>query len=84
MNVTFRSIERTMDEIAMGLAFWFHPIPRCDGISSTANTNGFTPLRAIERAFGWSRSVIDGAADSCNDAVQVFELCGSCSVDSAD
>lgn len=74
MNVTFRSIEHTPDEIAMGHALWFNPIPKCDGISSTANTNGFTPLRAIERAFGWNRSVIDGAAESCNAEGEVCVL----------
>lgn len=74
MNVTFRSVERTPDEITMGHALWFHPIPKCDGISSTANTNGFTPLRAIERAFAWKRSVIDSAAESCNAEGEVCLL----------
>jgi hypothetical protein len=71
MDIRFRPIAHTADEIAMGQMLWHYPIADCDAISATANPNGFTPLTAIDREYGWSRDVIAQAADQCNRAHEV-------------
>ena len=55
----------------MGHAIWFQPAADCDGISATANTQGFTPLHSIDRHFGWERAVVTNAAASCNEKGEV-------------
>lgn len=72
MNISFRSIDHADHETKMGHPIWFYPVAHCDGVSATANTNGFTPLRAIERQFGWDRSAVDEAASLCN---AISEVC---------
>lgn len=71
MDVYFRSIQYAADEISMGQVYWFQPNPECDAISATANTDGFTPLLAIDRHFNWDRDVVTKAALACNKKGEV-------------
>lgn len=50
----------------MGQAIFFNKINFSDAISATANTNGFTPLLAIARAYDLDRDSIKKAAEICN------------------
>lgn len=50
----------------MGQAIWFTPINDVDGISATANTEGFTPLTSITNAYDWDRNLINHASQECN------------------
>lgn len=72
MDIRFRSIIHLEHEADMGHAIWHHPVADCDGVSATANTQGFTPLHSIDRHFGWNREVVDSAALTCN---KIGEVC---------
>lgn len=50
----------------MGQAIWFTPINGIDGISATANVEGFTPLTSIANAYDWDRNLINQASQQCN------------------
>lgn len=66
MNINFKIIENTYDEIYMGQKIWFSAVPGCDAVSATANTQGFTPLTAIARKFDWDLDMIEREAAACN------------------
>jgi hypothetical protein len=53
-------------EVIMGQAIWFTPINDVDGISATANIEGFTPLISITNAYDWDRELINQASQKCN------------------
>ena len=55
MRLIFCVREHTYDEIQMGHLLGFSAILGLDAISATANANGFTPLTAIARTYGWQR-----------------------------
>lgn len=71
MDLRFRPVSHTNDEIEMGHATWHYPVAECDAVSATANTNGFTPLTAIVRTLGLDREVIGQAAQKCNKKQEV-------------
>lgn len=66
MNINFKIIKNTCDEIYMGQKIWFSAVPGCDAVSATANTQGFTPLTAIARKFDWDLDMIEREAVVCN------------------
>jgi len=66
MEILFRPIQHDPMEIIMGQAIWFSPINGIDGISATANTEGFTPLTSIANAYDWDRNLINQASQQCN------------------
>jgi hypothetical protein len=68
MDVRIRPITHAPDEITMGHVFWYYPAPKCDGISATANAEGFSPLIAIDRHYNWDRRVTTSASNACNAA----------------
>ncbi len=74
METHIRPIAHTPDEISMGHASWHYPVPSCDAISATANCNGFTPLTAIERRYGWDRESLSRAVTACNNKGEVCIL----------
>ena len=66
MNIVFRVNINTSDEILMGHKLWFSDINGVEAISATASADGFTPLTALARTYGWNRDLIDIAAAQCN------------------
>ncbi len=66
VKIVFRPIQHDPMEIIMGQAIWFKPIGGVNAISATANTNGFTPLTSIIRAYDWDKEIIEGATNECN------------------
>lgn len=74
MEIIFRPIQHSFDEVIMGHAIWFRPINGIDAISATANASGFTPLTSIARAFDWQRETIQEAAKQCNDKGEIAVL----------
>lgn len=74
MNITFRPIQHTFDEVIMGQAIWFRPINGVDAISATANAGGFTPLTSIARAYEWQQETIQEASNQCNEKGEVAIL----------
>ena len=71
MEILFRPIQHDPMEIIMGQAIWFSPINGIDGISATANTEGFTPLTSIANAYDWDRNLIKQATHECNSKSQI-------------
>lgn len=71
MDIYFRGIGNSHDEISMGHKYWFQPAVGCDAMSATANVTGFTPLIAAARHFGWDYGVLEAAASACNDKGEV-------------
>jgi hypothetical protein len=74
MEIIFRPIQHTFDEVIMGQAIWFRPINGVDAISATANASGFTPLTSIARAYDWQREAIQEAVKQCNEKGEVAVL----------
>ena len=66
MNIVFRVNINNSDEILMGHKLWFSDINGVEAISATASADGFTPLTALARTYGWNRDLIDIAAAQCN------------------
>lgn len=66
MKIKFRPCSHDPMEVIMGQAIWFTPINDVDGISATANTEGFTPLTSITNAYDWDRNLINHASQECN------------------
>ena len=52
MEIIFREMPHTYDEVVMGHKLWFPESSESDVISATANIDGFTPLTAISRKYG--------------------------------
>ena len=71
MDIHFRVLRNTHDEISMGHKYWFQPAEGCDAISATANAPGFTPLVAVARHFGWDYGMLEVAAGACNKKGEV-------------
>jgi hypothetical protein len=71
MDLRFRVVLNTPDETAMGHKYWFEPVPDCDSISATANTDGFTPLFSIARHFCWDYGRLQAAAATCNERAEI-------------
>jgi len=66
MEIVFRPCSHDPMEVIMGQAIWFTPINDVDGISATANIEGFTPLISITNAYDWDRELINQASQKCN------------------
>ena len=66
MEIIFREMPHTYDEVVMGHKLWFPESIESDVISATANIDGFTPLTAISRKYGWRNDLLT-AASMCND-----------------
>ena len=66
MKITFRVHMHTDDEIQMGHKLGFTGISGVDAVSATANEDGFTPLNAAVRAYGWDRDLIAETSVECN------------------
>ena len=71
MRLIFCVREHTFDEIQMGHLLGFPAILGLDAISATANANGFTPLTAIARTYGWQREQLEAASAQCNHRQEV-------------
>jgi hypothetical protein len=71
MEILFRPIQHDSMEVIMGQVIWFTPINGIDGISATANTEGFTPLSSITTAYNWDRNLIRQATQKCNAKSQI-------------
>lgn len=71
MKIVFRVHVHTPDEILMGHKLGFSGINGVDAVSATANVDGFTPLNAAARAYGWDRKLIAAASAQCNDRMEV-------------
>ena len=74
MEISFRPIQHTFDEVIMGQAIWFKPINGVDAVSATANASGFTPLTSIAHAYDWQRETIQQAVKQCNEKGEVAVL----------
>ena len=62
------------DELIMRHKLWFQHVPECDGISATANMDGFTILNAIKMRFNLDTDMIRKASDMCNDRDEIAIL----------
>ena len=69
-----RRITHTDDEVLMRHKLWFDYDSKCDGISATANMDGFTTLNAIKMHFGWGTEMIRKASDACNEKDEIAIL----------
>lgn len=74
MEIIFREIHHTNDEIVMGQKIWFPISIESDVVSATANTRGFVPLTAIARSHKWPNVLIEEASLKCNQEQQVAVL----------
>jgi hypothetical protein len=66
MEIIFREMPHTYDEVVMGHKLWFPESIESDVISATANIDGFTPLTAISRKYGWRNDLLTAASTQCN------------------
>ncbi len=66
MEIIFREMPHTYDEVVMGHKLWFPESSESDVISATANIDGFTPLTAISRKYGWRDDLLTAASAQCN------------------
>lgn len=66
MEIIFREMLHTYHEVVMGHKLWFSESIESDVISATANIDGFTPLTAISRRYGWSNDLLIAASAQCN------------------
>jgi hypothetical protein len=66
MKIVFRVHVHTEDEIQIGHKLGFTGLEGVDAVSATANPEGFTPLTAAARIYGWDRDVITRASEQCN------------------
>jgi len=71
MKIEFLPITHTKEEIEMGHCLRFNKSPKKMVISATANWNGFTPLNAVARSYGWDYDLIEAAAKACNESGEV-------------
>lgn len=71
MEIVFREMPHTYDEVVMGHKLWFPESVESDVISATANINGFTPLTAIARRYGWSNRILTSASAQCNSRNEI-------------
>jgi len=66
MEIVFREMPHSYDEVVMGHKIWFPDSIESDALSATANSDGFTPLTAIARRYGWDRDLVEQASRECN------------------
>jgi hypothetical protein len=66
IEIIFRPVTHNPMEIQMGQAIWFTPINGIDGISSTANFEGFKPLSSISSAYDWDGAIVQEASKKSN------------------
>jgi len=71
MEIVFREMPHTYDEVVMGHKLWFPESVESDVISATANINGFTPLTAIARRYEWSNRILTSASAQCNSRNEI-------------
>ena len=71
MEIIFREMPHSYDEVVMGHKIWFPESIESDAISATANSEGFTPLTAIARKYDWDRKLVDAASSQCNSRGQI-------------
>lgn len=71
MKIIFRVHVHTEAEIRAGHKLGFSGIHGVDAVSATANSEGFTPLTAAARIYGWDRDLITRASQQCNDRREV-------------
>lgn len=75
MEIIFREMPHTYDEVVLGHKIWFPESIESDAISATANSGGFTPLTAIARRYGWGdvggRDLIEQSSRECNQIGEV-------------
>ena len=69
-----RAVYHTDDELIMSHKLWFQYVPECDGISATANMDGFTVLNAIKMRFNLDTDMIRKASDMCNERDEIAIL----------
>jgi len=73
-TLTHHVVKHHIDELYMRHKYWFDYFPGCDGISATANMDGFTVLNAIKMRFGWDTDLIRQAAHACNERDEIAVL----------
>lgn len=73
-HLTHRTIHHSADEIYMHHKYWFDFFDECDGVSATANMNGFTILNAIKMKFGLDTDMLREASEHCNTTGEVIVL----------
>ena len=73
-NIEIRPVRHTMDEMVMRHKMWFDYKGGCDGISATANMDGFTVLNAIKMRFQWDGDMLCKAANECNKRDEIAVL----------
>jgi hypothetical protein len=71
MEIIFREMPHSYDEVVMGHKLWFPESIESDVISATANVNGFTPLNAIARRYNWNTETISSASKQCNSRREI-------------
>ena len=69
-----RAVSHTDDELIMRHKLWFQHVSECDGISATANMDGFTILNAIKMRFNLDTDMIRKASDMCNERDEIAIL----------
>ena len=71
MKIVFRVHVHTEGEIQIGHKLGFSGLQGVDAVSATANHDGFTPLTAAARIYGWDRDLITRASQQCNERREV-------------
>ena len=71
MKIIFRVHVHTESEIQVGHKLGFSGLQGVDAVSATANPEGFTPLAAAARIYGWDRELIARVSAQCNDRREV-------------
>jgi hypothetical protein len=71
MKIIFRVHVHTEAEIQVGHKLGFSGLQGVDAVSATANAEGFTPLTAAARIYGWDRDLITRASQQCNERKEV-------------
>lgn len=66
MKIVLRVHVHTEAEIQIGHKLGFTGLEGVDAVSATANPEGFTPLSAAARIYGWDRDLIARASQQCN------------------
>jgi len=72
MKLFFVKVLNQRGEIDIGHRWCFSPSKRADGISATANVDGFTVLSAIGSHFGWKTEDLGWFVKECNVSDKVI------------
>ena len=73
-HLTHRTIHHYDDELFMHHKYWFDFHDECDGLSATANMDGFTVLNAIKMKLGLDTDMLREASERCNTTGEVLVL----------